>query len=139
MILMRQDFIPATMSRAIGDGVFFRPIRSWHSGTYAGEKLEHMPQSTDRSGCLVDEYLGGVVRLCCPSLSVTHRLYWHENQPDKTISAFLSYPNGMGAANEYFWEALGLDPDGDITRYFGKNAETELEVVVKAHFAWMSA
>lgn len=129
-----RDFIPTTMPRAIGNGVFFRPIRSWHSGTYAGEELEHMPDSTDRSGCLVDARLGPM-RLCYPPLSVTHRLYWHESQPDETISAFLSFPNGMGAADEYFWEALGLDPEGDITRYFGENAEVELEAEIKAHFA----
>lgn len=121
-----RDFIPATMSRPIGNGVFFRPIRSWHSGTYAGENLEHIPDCTDRSGCL-------------PPLTVTHRLYWHELQPDNTISAFLSYPNGMGAADEYFWEAFGPSPEGDITRYFGENAEEELEAAVKAHFARVPA
>lgn len=131
--MSEKRFIPATMARAIGAGVFFRPIRSWHSGTRAGEKLERIPGSTDRSGCLFDERVGGLL-VCSPPLTVTHRLYWHERDPSKTVSVFLSYPNGMGCSDEYFWESYGIDPE-DIKRYFGESAEAEMEDDVRQHFA----
>lgn len=31
----QHEFIPCTMARSIGAGIFFRPVRSWHSATYA--------------------------------------------------------------------------------------------------------
>ena len=131
---MTQDFIPATMARSIGSGVFFRPVRSWHSGTFAGEKLYAMPGRTDRSGCLYDEKVRGVLTTCAPPMTVTHRLYWHESDPSKIISAFLSYPDAMGCSGgEYFWENYGIDPD-DIKRYFGPNAEEEMESDIRGHF-----
>lgn len=129
----QQEFIPATVARSIGDGVFFRPIRSWHSGTFAGEKLDSIPGSDDRSGCLYTERVGGILRTCSPPMTVTHRLYWHERDPSKTLSAFLSYPNAMGCSEEYFWEAYGIDPE-DVTRYFGDDAETEMETAIRQHF-----
>jgi hypothetical protein len=135
--MAKSEFIPATTARAIGSGVFFRPVKSWHSGTYSGEKLEHMPGSNDRSGCLYDVKVGGALRTCSPPLTVTHRLYWHERDPSKTISVFLSYPDGMGCSDgKYFWESYGLDQhQGDIERYFGESAETEMEADVIQHFA----
>lgn len=127
------DFIPCTSPRSIGDGIFFRPIRSWHSGTYAGEKLYKIPGSNDGSGCLFSEKLSDVLPVCSPPHTVTHRLYWHEKDPNQTISAFLSYPNGMGVCDEYFWEANKVEDDNDITRYFGPDAETEMEAAIKAY------
>lgn len=125
---MKQDFIPCTTARAINSDVFFRPVRSWHSGTFSGEKLEVV--RGDRSGCARKE---GAYSWSCPiPLSVTHRLYWHKNAPDKTISAFLSYPNGLGCADEYFWETYGLGED--VERWFGDNAETEMEAAIVVHF-----
>lgn len=132
---MRCDFIPATAARSIGGGVFFRAIRSWHSATFAGEKLEKIPGSQDGSGCLYREHIGGVLLTCAPPLTVTHRLYWHERDPSNTLSAFLSYPDAMGCSDgRYFWEACGIDPD-DVTRYFGDAAETEMETAISGHFA----
>jgi hypothetical protein len=131
---MTDRFIPATMARSIGDGVFFRPIRSWHSGTYAGEKLRNIPGSADRSGCLFDEKIRGALDCCSPPHTVTHRLYWHERDATKTLSAFLSYPNGMGCSDQYFWEAYGLS-DNDIERYFGDGAEAEMETAIKQYFS----
>lgn len=127
-------FIPATMTRHIGDGVFFRPIRSWHSGTYAGEKLRNIPGSKDRSGCLYDEKIMGALDCCSPPYTVTHRLYWHERDATKTVSAFLSYPNGMGSSDQYFWETYGAGSD-DVERYFGDAAESEMEAAIKQHFS----
>jgi len=121
-------FIPCTSPRAIGDGIFFRPVRSWHSNSFAGEKITE--RNGDRSGCAWVEKFHGL-EVCSIPLTVTHRLYWHESDPSKTISAFLSYPDGMGYSDgEYFWEALGIEPD-DVTRYFGADAETELETAIK--------
>lgn len=124
---MSDRFIPATMARPIGNGISFRPIRSWHSATYAGEKLEIV--QGDRSGCARKEGYG---HSCSIPLSVTHRLYWHESAPEKTVSAFLSYPNGLGCSDEYFWETHGITDD--VERYFGDAAEAEMEIAIKAHF-----
>lgn len=118
-------FIPCTREVSIGDGVVYRPIRSWHSGTFGGERL---PQNKngDRSGCV---YPDGSMN---PPLTVTSRLYWNVARPEDTISAFLSYPNGMGCLSEYFWEELGCRTDGDISRYRGPNAEANMESVILA-------
>lgn len=120
------DFIPATMARSIGDGVFFRPIRSWHSATYAGEGLTKIPGSDDSSGCLRDG-------MCPQPRSVTHRAYWHKRNPKATVSVFLSYPNAMGACDQYFWE-MYPGPDGDVERFIGDDAEAKMEEFVKAYF-----
>ena len=114
-------FIPLTMERDIGRGVVFRPIRSWHSLTYAGERLETMPGTKDRSGCMRPD--GGVTPTCSIPYSVTHRLYWNKKNPDVTISVFLSYPSGMGACDRYFWEVYGKGIE-DCERFF---SETEME------------
>lgn len=112
-------FIPATMEREIGDNIVFRPRRAWHSGIYAGERLYQV--DGDGSGCL---RRGN--DLCNPPLSVTHRLYWHKSNPSKIISSFLSYPNGMGACDEYFWEIYPAE-DGDIERF---SSELEMEKAI---------
>lgn len=129
----QQQFIPATVARAVGEGVFFRPIKSWHSGTYAGEKLRKMPGTDDGSGCVrtdtASKY-GGLI--CNPPLTVTHRLYWSQRDPEKTVSAFLSYPDAMGAENEYFWETYGISDD--IEHFFGENAEEEMEEFIRQFF-----
>lgn len=118
-------FIPCTMARQIGDtGVFFRPVKSWHSGTYAGERLYELPDSGDRSGCLRPDGRAD------PPYTVTHRMYWHERAPEHKVSAFLSYPNGMGAMDDYFWECNGVDPNGDVTRFTGDDAESEMETAI---------
>lgn len=128
----QQEFIPCTMARHISDGVMFRPVRSWHSATYAGEKLEIV--GSDRSGCARKD--GPYSFMCSIPLSVTHRLYWHKDAPDKTVSAFLSYPNGMGCSDEYFWETYGLGED--VERWFGDAAEQEMETAITAHFTKQS-
>jgi hypothetical protein len=131
---IKDRFIPCTAARAIGDGVFFRPIRSWHSATYAGENLTEMPGGGDRSGCIFPETFRGI-KVCQPPYTVTHRLYWHEHDLNKTLSAFLSYPDAMGCSDgEYFWEVFGINPD-DVTRYFGDSAEAEMEDAIRKHFA----
>lgn len=131
--MSKLKFIPTTMARHIGDGVYFRPIRSWHSGTLAGEGRKPK-DGEDGSGMLMREDYKGL-RVCMPPYTVTHRLYWHESEPSKTISCFLSYPNGMGASDQYFWESYGITEDGDIDRYFGENAEAEMEEAMRQYFA----
>lgn len=125
-----REFIPCTMARSIGSGIFFRPVKSWHSGVYSGEKLEHIPGSEDRSGCARKIGYGWE---CSVPLTVTHRVYWHEHDPSKTVSAFLSYPNAMGVSDEYFWETYGIGDD--VERWFGDNAEQEMENTISEHFA----
>lgn len=135
--MAQRNFIPCTMARSIGEGVFFRPIRSWHSGTYAGEGLFKIPNSTDGSGCLREEtarYPGSAVgTLTSAPLTVTHRLYWHTREPHRTLSAFLSYPNAMGAYEDYFWETYWPDCK-DIERFIGEDAEERMEDVIRSFF-----
>jgi len=117
---MTRDFIPTTCEREISPNIVFRPIRSWHSGTFAGEGLSKIPGTSDGSGCLKGK------GYCNVPLTVTHRLYWNR-KTNKTISAFLSYPGGMGIrGGEYFWEIYS--GDGDIERF---SAETEMESRIK--------
>jgi hypothetical protein len=119
----KDKFIPTTMEREIAKGIVFRPVKSWHSGTYAGEKLERLPGAEDRSGCM--RIVNGM-KVCSVPYTVTHRLYWNKKKPEKTISAFLSYPDAMGCSTEYFWETLGTRKE-DIERFFGDDAEKRME------------
>jgi hypothetical protein len=112
------EFIPTTLEREIAPDIVFRPIKSWHSGTFAGERLTKIPGTTDGSGCLRDGR-------CSPPLTVTHRKYWNK-KTNKSISAFLSYPNGMSRIDRYFWEIYPID--GDIERF---NSEEEMEEKIK--------
>jgi hypothetical protein len=125
-------FIPTTMERKIAKDIVFRPIRSWHSNTYAGEQLETMPDSEDRSGCMdIVERRGYKTRMCSIPLTVIHRIYWHKKNPKLTVSAFLSYPDAMGFSNKkYFWEVYSVRKDGDIERFFGKDAEKKMEAKI---------
>lgn len=89
-------FIPGTMERKISEKVVFRPIRSWHNGTYAGERLRKV--GNDGSGCM------DVDGRCRIPLTVTHRIYWN-TLTNVQLSAFLSYPDAMGYFDGgYFWE-----------------------------------
>ena len=114
MKIVEADFIPATMERQIAPSIVFRPIRSWSSLTYAGERLTI--HDGDRSGCL-DEF-----GRCAAPMTVTHRNYWN-TETKQNISAFLSYPNAMGVWDRYFWEIYPAE-NGDIERF---ESETEME------------
>lgn len=118
-----KDFIPGTSPRQIAPNIFFQPIRSWHSNTYAGEGLHNV--NGDGSGCLREEKDRFGLPFCSPPLTVTHRIYWNE-QTNKTLSVFLSYPNAMGSCASYFWEVY---PVGDDIARFQTEAEMEVEVV----------
>lgn len=108
------DFIPATVEREVAPNVVFRPIRCWHSLTYAGEGLTKV--NGDGSGCLTADG-----RYCSRPLTATHRIYWNK-ETKAFVSSFLSYPGGMGyfgdgdGRQQYFWEinATGFD---DVERY----------------------
>ncbi len=122
------DFIPCTREIEIADGVRYRPIRSWHSGTYAGEGRDVV--DGDRSGCAWSH--DGMLVTMVPR-TVVHRAYWNVKHPDRWVSAFLSYPGAMGAERVYFWEA-NIPSDGDsITRFVGDNAEAEMEAAIVAY------
>ena len=114
------EFIPCTCEREIAKDIVFREIKSWHRLTYAGEGLKFIPGTNDRSGCIDDD------GRCNPPYSVCHRIYYHKKNPNFIISAILSYPNGIASINKYFWETLGTRGD-DIERFFGKNAEKNME------------
>lgn len=117
------DFLPCTRTVSIGDGIWYRPIRSWHAGTYAGEGLQVV--HGDRSGCVE---MVGDREMTSPPRSAIHRLYWWEGEPLRRVSALLSYPHGLGASPNYFWEVS----IGDCERFHGKLAEEEMEKAVKA-------
>lgn len=118
-----RNFIPGTSPREIAPGIFFQPIRSWHSGVYAGEGLTSV--DGDSSGCLRKDKDRFGLDYCSPPLTVTHRVYWNE-KTGKDLSVFLSYPNGMGCCNSYFWEVY---PVGDDIARFPTETEMEAEVV----------
>lgn len=97
-MITKYNFIPRTKNIKISENIFYRPIKSWHSGTFSGEGLYAIPGTSDASGCLKTH---GV---CSPPLTVIHRIYWHKDYEDATFSAWLSYPNAMGLIPDYFWE-----------------------------------
>ena len=121
--MLEDRFIPGTMEREVAKNIVFRPVRSWHSNTFAGEGLYQV--KGDGSGCLLTDGKLGIIRnqtrlagttieLCLKPLTVTHRVYWNKKRPNEHISAFLSYPNGMGVLTSYFWEVMIGD---DIERF----------------------
>lgn len=132
---MEREFIPGTREIDIGRGVVYRPIKSWHSGTYAGEQAESIPGSNDGSGCctvIPTPLPGGRVfqrKMCDPPKTVTHRLYWNKRRPDVKVSAFLSYPNGMGFTlmGAYFWEVML--PEADDVERFEQEEEVEAAIL----------
>lgn len=123
-------FIPATKEINVTRKIVYRPIKSWHSATFAGEKLEKLPGTNDGSGCMKRAKLYGELDWDMTYIpkTVTHRLYWHKDNPKETMSAFLSYPDGMGSCNEYFWEAYPIK--GDVERWTGDKAEEDMEKVL---------
>ena len=131
--LLEEEFIPCTMEREIAKDIVFRPIKSWHSLTYAGEGLEYIPGTNDRSGCLDDD---GRPRM--KPYSVAHRIYWHKKAPGLNISAVLSYPKGLTFLSEYFWEILVDNGRSEhVERFFGDNAEKKMEKrIVKLLEKW---
>lgn len=60
--------------------------------------------------------------------SAIHRLYWRVQAPERCVSAFLSYPNGLGAVPTYFWE-ISIH---DCERFTGARAEEEMEAAIKS-------
>lgn len=124
--MIKEDrFVPCTREIAIGGGVVYRPLRSWHTGAYAGEGLKSV--QGDSSGC-VSMHPDRRYMITTPPSTYMHRLYWHVDRPDHTVSAFLSYPNGMGCCDEYFWE----NNIGDCERFTGPTAEQDCEASILA-------
>lgn len=114
--MSKYSFIPMTMEREVAPDIVFRPIRSWHSGVYAGERLSQV--NGDGSGCVKAD------GKCYPPQTVTHRIYWNK-KTNKSISCFLSYPSAMGCVETYFWEIYPYE--NDVGRFFD---EAEMEAVV---------
>jgi|SRR5882724_6566956 len=110
------NFIPATREIEIGEGVVYRPIRSWHSNVPAGERCENWPPRT-----------------------YTHRIYWKKGTDPNataskvfTVSAFLSYPKGMSIVDHYHWEICPSRDDCDVIERF--DAEDAMEDAVRELF-----
>lgn len=120
----RERFIPGTREIAIGSGVVYRPIRSWHANVYAGEGITRV--NGDGSGCLRE----GPGEWCNRPYTVTHRLYWNKKDPERTWSVFLSYPDAMGCCPSYFWELYG--PGVEEVERFDHEDEMEERVRVLA-------
>ena len=112
-----REFIPGTYEREIAPNIVFRPIKSWHSATYAGERITI--HNGNRSGCMFES---GSFRSCSIPLSVTHRIYWNKITKEE-VSAFLSYPDAMGAVPTYFWEIYSKKM-ADCERF---DTESEME------------
>lgn len=89
-------FDKVTKRHSIGDGIRWRYYKHWAQNVWAGEGRYKV--DGDRSGCLYDDGLG-----CSRPLVFLARLY---KKGRKEISALLSYPNGIGAVDTYFWEIL---------------------------------
>ena len=118
---VKGGFMPNTKKHdTSSEFVVWRTIRSWHSNTYAGEGLFKAPNTNDGSGCLMESKEKSPLSMCMKPFTVTHRQYWHRWNKSLKVSAFLSYPNGMGCNDQYFWEAL----TNDANRYW---SEQEME------------
>jgi len=136
MRLALSAFIPATREIEIAPDIVYRPIRSWHSAMYAGERMTEVPGSADRSGCMFYDSRG--LRVCVIPFTVTHRVYWHRANPDRIVSAYLSYPDAMGYhEGGYFWET-NADAE-DVVRFSGDNAEAEMEVLISDYLSDITA
>jgi hypothetical protein len=113
--------IPCLRPVDIGDGVSYVYVKYWGSNTWAGEGLES--NKGDTSGCLRKP---GCMPLGCCSrpIAVFQRVY---SKGNKSISAVLSYPHGLAAEDNYFWEIYPCG-DGDIDRF---SSEEEMEKAIK--------
>lgn len=119
------DYFPCTKWVKIGDGISYRLHKHWGMNAWAGEGLKI--HNEDRSGCLVDETLGGHIGLTCKPIVVLQRIY---KKGKKEMSAVLSYPHGITGSDEYCWEIYPM-ADGDIERFFGEKAEQKMERRIK--------
>lgn len=119
----RRDWIPCTKAIEIGDGISYRLQKHWGMNVWAGEGLYEL--NGDASGCLhrnpFDQYL-----TCSRPLVVLQRIY---EKGDKSVSAVLSYPNGLSHLGDktYFWEIYPAK-DGDVEMFFD---EDEMETAVR--------
>jgi hypothetical protein len=121
-------FLPCTREVDIGDNVVYRPIRSWHNGAYAGEHRTNV--DGDGSGCM--KQLSDHRQIADVPRTAIHRLYWNRKNPENTVSAFLSYPDGMGAVQRYFWENYPAKDSDDVSRHFSEEEmENEIREMLK--------
>lgn len=131
------EFEKTVMWHYIGHGIKWRYYRHWGQNCYAGEKYYNLNEFgiQDRSGCLskdckvqtpLDSPGHGrwlVMDMCDRPVVFLAREYWKGN---KRISAVLSYPDGFGSVDRYFWE-IWPNKDGDCSRFF---SEKKMESVI---------
>lgn len=131
-------FEKVTMWHSIGNGIKWRYYRHWGQNHWAGEGYSDLKKfgRDDRSGCLskdckvqtpLDAPGKGswlTMDMVTPPMVFLAREYFKGKE---RISAVLSYPDGLGAVDRYFWE-IWPDKNGDCSRFF---SEKEMETAVK--------
>jgi len=108
----------------IGEGVKWRYYKHWGQNVWAGEGRTEV--FGDKGGCIIE--VPSYPRLCLKPIVFLARLY---KKGDKEISAILSYPNGIGAEDTYFWEIYpikGFRGEYDCERFL---SEEEMEMRIK--------
>jgi len=120
-----KDYLETTYWHDIGDGVKWRNHKHWMTGVLGAEGCTE--RFGDRSGCV--RKIDGLDYVTAP-LAVEQR---HYKRGKHLISAVLSYPGGMSFTDGYFWEIYSLKGNSfeDIDRFFGKNAERNMERKIK--------
>jgi hypothetical protein len=120
----RNDYpIGVTEPREIAPGIFMDNKKHWGMNSYAGEGRTEM--GADSSGCLRKD--SGSLELCPRPHVAIYRHYWSKKGK---ISCFLSYPNGMGYEDGYFWEIYTIGDKelfDDIERF---STESECEKAI---------
>ena len=116
-----RDYPPGVVEpREIAKGIFMQDRQHWAMNSFAGEGLTVV--NGDRSGCVIKDGWKGLDVVLVPKVAI-YRHYWSTKGK---ISCFLSYPNGMGYHNGYFWEVYCLEGGlfEDVERF---STEKELE------------
>ena len=113
---------------AIAPGIYREDKMHWAMNSYAGLGVSEV--NGDSSGCIyrrLSEREG--LKLCLVPKVAIYRHYWSSKGK---ISCFLSYPNGMGMLDDFFWEVYSLEGDlfDDIER-FDTEEECEAWIINK--------
>lgn len=120
---MSIEYYPTTPWHDIGSGLSWRHYKHWADGHLAAEGITDV--HGDHSGCL--EVIGDRKMTTVPLVVEARRYFNHVTE--QYLSAVFSYPKGLSMEKEYFWE-IYPNLDGDIQRFFGLDAEKEMETVI---------
>lgn len=117
------DFFPGTKRQYVTETIYWRAAKHWGMSYGAGEG--HTRIGGDRSGCL--ERINDR-DYCRPPIVVSQRIYFLEGNEQEWISAVHSYPNGLSASSNYFWELYTRGMTDDVEKYDDEE-EMELRVI----------